>query len=137
MFVYNETKNNSDQKIEDVYNVDFVISYLAEIGILEYYYYQDKNEENGKYTYINDQEFVEGCGRRDDWYYINISKIEKIKTLGKGSKFNENKEPNERDVFILQKENENNSIIYSIKYFDKNGNCDNVGILELANPLIK
>ena len=135
--VYNETKDNSDKKLEDVYNVDVAISYLAEKGNIEYYFYTEKNEQNGEYTYIEDDKATIENGKRDDLYYINIEKIDKVQTYGKGVKYIDNKTINEKDVFVIQKEMQNDSFVYNLKYYDKNGNFDIVGSLELANPLKK
>lgn len=137
MAVYNEAKQTSDKKIEDLYNEEVGISYLAEKTVLEYYYFSNYNDENKTYTYISDDKKAEDTQKRNDCYWINVNNIEKVKTFGKGSKYNEQRELNNTDVFILEKVVENDITKYVLNYYNLNGEKEYVGDLEIANPLIK
>lgn len=136
MDVYKESKDNSDVKLEEAYNTNVAISYLVEKDILEYYYYYSYDENSKEYKYITDGNIDENAQKRDDLYYIKASNIEQVNTYGKGNKF-DGANINKIDTFILEKKVDNDVISYEVKYFDQDGKEENVGKLELANPLIK
>ena len=75
-------------------------------------------------------------GKRDDLYYINTNNIKQVSNYGKGSKLTEDNQIN-KDIFILQKIVDNDVAKYVIKYYDQDGVEEELGDLELANPLIK
>lgn len=137
MAVYNEAKQTSDKKIEDLYNEELGISYLAEKTVLEYYYFSNYNDENKTYTYIADDKKAEDTQKRNDCYWINVNNIEKVKTFGKGNKYDGNGNQNKIDVFLLEKLVENDAIKYVVNYYNLNGEQELVGELEIVNPLIK
>ena len=76
-------------------------------------------------------------GKRDDLYYINTNNIKQVSNYGKGSKLTEDNQINYKDIFILQKIVDNDVAKYVIKYYDQDGVEEELGDLELANPLIK
>lgn len=133
MEVYNSTKENSDIKLDEAYNADVAISYLFEKGVIDYYYYSKYDENTKKYEYVYNEKVTEQTGKRNDLYYINVQNIEKVNTYGKGEKYTADLEVNKNDVFVMEKVAEK----YIIKYFNQDGKEEEVGALELANPLIK
>ncbi len=76
-------------------------------------------------------------GKRDDLYYINTNNIKQVSNYGKGAKLTEDNQINYKDIFILQKNVDNDVAKYVIKYYDQDGVEEELGDLELANPLIK
>lgn len=135
MAMYNETKQDTSKKLDELYNADVAISYLVEKGVLEYYYYTNFDEQNKEYTYI-EKDIKEDTPKRNDLFYVNVKKIKDVSTYGKGKKYNNNK-LNQNDVFILEKNVENDITTYKINYFNQEGKKENVGVIELATPLIK
>ena len=136
MGVYKESKDNSDIKLEEAYNYNVAISYLVEKNVLEYYYYSSYDENNKEYKYIFDENVDENTQKRNDVFYIKADNIEQVNTYGKGKKFNGNN-INKKDVFLLEKKEENGVTTYEINYFNQDGKEEKVGKLELDNPLIK
>lgn len=137
MSIYNEAKGAPDKKLEEMYNTDIAIASLVEQGAMEYYYYSNYDEKTNKYNYISAAEITQDTPKRDDIFWINTDVMSDVKTFGKGSKFSEDGNINNIDVFLLEKNVENDKNIYIVKYYDMNGNKKDVGILELAEPLIK
>lgn len=60
MAVYNESKENSEIKLEESYNADVAISYFFEKGVIEYYYYSNYDDTSNKYSYVIEEDVVEG-----------------------------------------------------------------------------
>lgn len=133
MEVYNSTKENSDIKLDEAYNEDVAISYLFEKGVIDYYYYSKYEENSKKYEYVYNENVTEQTGKRADLYYINAQNIENVNTYGKGEKYTADLEVNKNDVFVMEK----NAEKYVIKYFNQDGKEEEVGTVEIANPLIK
>ncbi len=79
---------------------------------------------------------LQKLGKRDDLFFINASNIENVSIYRKSEKYDENMEINKDNTFILEKCTENEQTKYIIKYYNK-GKADDIGILELANPLEK
>ena len=119
-----------------MYNVDVGISYLAEKNVAEYYWFSKYDEQSNNYTYIKDNEKTDGQ-KRNDCFWINVNNIEQVKTIGKGSKYDENVNQNMTDVFLLEKVEENETVKYEVNYYNYKGKKEFVGNLEIANPLIK
>lgn len=136
MAVYNEAKATTDKKIEDLYNVDVGIAYLVEKNVAEYYSFSNYDENTKTYTYIPDKEKTDGQNRTD-CFWINVNNISKVKTFGKGSKYDEQGNLNNIDVFLLEKVVENENTKYVVNYYNLDGEIEYVGDLEIANPLIK
>lgn len=136
MATYNEAKTTTDKKIEDLYNTDVGIAYLLEKNVLEYYWFSKYDEQVNNYTYIKDNEKTDGQ-KRDDCFWINVKNIEQVKTIGKGSKYDENINQNMNDVFLLEKVEKNEIVKYEVNYYNYKGKKEFVGNLEIANPLIK
>ena len=136
MAVYNEAKATTDKKIEDLYNVDVGISYLAEKNVAEYYWFSKYDEQSNNYTYIKDNEKTDGQ-KRNDCFWINVNNIEQVKTFGKGAKYDDKNNQNKIDVFLLEKVIENEVTKYVVNYYNLDGEKEFVGNLEIANPLIK
>ena len=137
MEVYNSTKENSDIKLDEAYNADVAISYLFEKGVIDYYYYSNYDENTKKYEYIHNENVTEQTAKRSDLYYINVENIENVNTFGKGEKYTADLQLNKNDVFVMEKKVENDVASYIIKYFNLDGKEEEVGVLEIANPLIK
>lgn len=137
MAVYNESKESSDKKLEEMYNTDIAISYLVEQGAIEYFYYSNYDDKNNKYTYILNSEVTQENSKRDDIFWINTDVMNDVKTFGKGSKFSDFGNINNIDVFMLEKRIENENNIYIVTYYNMDGDKKDVGKLELAEPLIK
>lgn len=136
MAVYNEAKITPDKKIEDLYNTEVGIAYLVEKNVLEYYWFSKYDNNCDIYDYIKDNEKTDGQ-KRDDCFFINVNNIEQVKTIGKGSKYDENVNQNMTDVFLLEKIEENEIVKYEVNYYNYKGKKEFVGNLEIANPLIK
>lgn len=136
MATYNEAKATTDKKIEDLYNTDVGIAYLVEKNVLEYYWFSKYDNNCDIYDYIKDNEKTDGQ-KRDDCFFINVKNIEQVKTIGKGTKYDENVNQNMNDVFLLEKVSENDVVKYEVNYYNLKGKKEYVGILEIANPLIK
>ena len=66
-------------------------------------------------------------------YIMNAQNIENVNTYGKGEKYTADLEVNKNDVFVMEK----NAEKYVIKYFNQDGKEEEVGTVEIANPLIK
>lgn len=137
MAVYNECKESSDKKLEEMYNTDVVIASLVEQGAMEYFYYSAYDDKINKYTYISGSEVTQDSLKRDDIFWINTDVMGDVNTFGKGSKFSEDGNINNLDVFILERRIENDKNIYIVTYYDVDGKKMDVGKLELAEPLIK
>lgn len=136
MAAYNEAKTIADKKIEDLYNTDVGISYLVEKNVIEYYWFSKYDDKCDIYDYIKDNEKTDGQ-KRDDCFWINVNNIEQVKTIGKGSKYDENVNQNMNDVFLIEKVSENEVIRYEVNYYNAKSQKEFVGNLEIANPLIK
>ncbi|MBP3596989.1 MAG: hypothetical protein J6J60_10560 [Clostridia bacterium] len=136
MAAYNESKTIADKKIEDLYNTDVGISYLVEKNVIEYYWFSKYDDKCDIYDYIKDNEKTDGQ-KRDDCFWINVNNIEQVKTIGKGSKYDGNVNQNMNDVFLLEKVSENEVIRYEVNYYNLKFQKEFVGVLEIANPLIK
>lgn len=132
--VYNETKESSDKKLDDLYNVDVAISNLVENGVLEYYYYTNYDENSKQYTYLTNEENTAEIQKRTDLYWINSSKIEGVEYIGKGKKYTDNNEVNKNDVFVLEKNTENSFINYCVKYYDSTGKEKEIGNIDIEKP---
>ncbi len=130
---YNSTKENADQKIEDIYNTSVALEYLKEKNYIEYYYYTNYNEEEKKYSYATEN-ITEETAKRDDIFFINAKNaIQDVEQFGKGEKYLED-EINKNDVFLLEKKQDSEDI-YLINYYNSEGKKEEIGELNLKEPI--
>lgn len=130
---YNLAKNDSSKNIEDFYNANIGIQYLTEKGYLEYYYYNKVSEDEKEYKYI-EENITEETLSRKEIFYINVKdSVEDITQYGKGNKYVDN-QINKKDIFMLEKE-QNSDDIYIINYYNLNGEKEEIGKLNLKEPI--
>ena len=130
---YNSSKEDASKKIEDFYNPTIAIEYLVEKGYLEYYYYKDIKEDTKTYEYIKEN-ITKETKKRDDIFYINVSKeLKDINQFGKGEKFVDN-DINKKDIFTLEKSQQTEGI-YIINYYNLDGNKEEIGQINFKEPI--
>ncbi|MGN1299438.1 MAG: hypothetical protein ACI4UE_05605 [Candidatus Scatovivens sp.] len=128
---YNLTKEDTTKKIDDFYNSNIAINYLIEKEYIEYYYYKDIKDD--VYQYI-EENITDETKKRDDIFYINVNNaIKDINQYGKGKKLVDD-DINKSDVFILEKKPDNENI-YIINYYNLNNEKEEIGELNLKEPI--